>query len=199
MPLHLQARLLRVLESKEISRLGGSTTQRVDFQLVCATHQDIGQAVREGRFRRDLFYRINAFMLTLSPLRLRPHLKALACSILAGLSDGARMFSPEALDRLAAYPWPGNVREFRNAIIYAHAIAPAGERVGAGHLPRAVLAPVLPEGTATGGGQAGVLASLEREAMRRALDECAGNVRLAAKRLGISRATLYRRIHSGEV
>ena len=199
MPLHLQARLLRVLESKEISRLGGSATQRVDFQLVCATHQDIGQAVREGRFRRDLFYRINAFMLTLSPLRLRPHLKALACSILAGLSDGARMFSPEALDRLAAYPWPGNVREFRNAIIYAHAIAPAGERVGAGHLPRAVLAPVLPEGTATGGGQAGVLASLEREAMRRALDECAGNVRLAAKRLGISRATLYRRIHSGEV
>ena len=199
MPLHLQARLLRVLESKEISRLGGSTTQRVDFQLVCATHQDIGQAVREGRFRRDLFYRINAFMLTLSPLRLRPHLKALACSILAGLSDGARMFSPEALDRLVAYPWPGNVREFRNAIIYAHAIAPAGEQIGAGHLPRSVLAPVLPEGAATGGGQAGVLASLEREAMRRALDECAGNVRLAAKRLGISRATLYRRIHSGEV
>ncbi|NML27425.1 sigma-54-dependent Fis family transcriptional regulator [Zoogloea dura] len=199
MPLHLQARLLRVLESKEVSRLGGSATQRVDFQLVCATHQDIEQAVREGRFRRDLYYRINAFVLTLSPLRLRPHLKALACSILAGLSDGARSFSPEALERLAAYPWPGNVREFRNAIIYAHAIAPAGERIGAGHFPRSVLVPVLPEGTATGGGQAGVLASLEREAMRRALDECAGNVRLAAKRLGISRATLYRRIHSGEV
>jgi len=201
MPLHLQARLLRVLESKEVSRLGGSTTQRVDFQLVCATHQDIEQAVREGRFRRDLYYRINAFVLSLPPLRLRPHLKALACSILGSVSDGTREFAPEALARLAAHPWPGNVRELRNAITYAHAMAPAGPWIEAGHLPRSVLAPTPSEGLTPSPGdmQAGGLAKLEREAMRRALDDCGGNVRLAAQRLGISRATLYRRIHSGEV
>ena len=199
MPLHLQARLLRVLESKEVSRLGGSTTQRVDFQLVCATHQDIEQAVREGRFRRDLYYRINAFVLSLPPLRLRPHLKALACSILASVSDGTREFAPEALARLAAYPWPGNVREFRNAIAYAHAIAPAGAWIEAGHLPRSVLAPPPPAAPSASDAPAGGLAVLEREAIRRALDDCAGNVRQAAQRLGISRATLYRRIHSGEI
>ncbi len=198
MPVHLQARLLRVLESKEVCRLGGHASQQVDFQLICATHQDVAKAVHEGRFRRDLYYRINGFQLTLPPLRQRADFKALAASILADLSDGGRSFTDAALAVLAAHRWPGNVRELRHALTYAHALAPQGEALAPAHFPRTLLADIAAgEAPAIPVDAGGALESLEREAIRQALRAAGGNVRLAAQALGISRATLYRRINGG--
>ncbi len=202
MPQHLQARLLRVLENKEVSRLGGSTLRKVDFQLICATHHPIEPAVQEGRFRRDLYYRINGFELEVPALRERMDIQSLATSILADISCGTRRFSDAALDLIVRHDWPGNVRELRNAITYAHAIAPEHEALGHEHLPKSVRTaanhkPSTEADKVTA--PQGALLSMERNAIQKALGECGGNVSLAARSLGISKATIYRRIKSGEV
>ncbi|MBN8442447.1 MAG: sigma-54-dependent Fis family transcriptional regulator [Thauera sp.] len=193
MPLHLQARLLRVLETREVSRLGSTASRKVDFQLVCATHQDIALAIREGRFRADLYYRINGFALKLAPLRNRSRLGALIDSVLAGIGDGTRVLTPEARAMLLAHTWPGNTRELKHALSFADAMAEPDDALSPSHfpthLPEATSAryPEMPAGK-------GLLVSLQEDAITHALQESRGNVRLAAQMLGISRATLYRRL-----
>lgn len=191
MPLSLQARLLRVLESREVTRLGGGTSRPVDFQLICATHQNLAQAVAAGRFRADLYYRINGFMVTLPPLRERSDLPELIEGLLREITPGGRGLAPETLACLTRHPWPGNVRELRHALLHAHALAPAGTPLTPAHLPPHLL---------TAHGEPGPLPSLpslsarEESAIAEALAAAQGRVGEAARLLGISRATLYRRL-----
>ncbi|MBD5802793.1 Acetoin catabolism regulatory protein [Azoarcus sp. Aa7] len=193
MPLHLQARLLRVLEAREVTRLGGTTSRKIDFQLVCATHQDIPRAIGANRFRADLYYRINGFALRLAPLRTRDNLQALIDTVLAGIGDGTRALSDEARDALLRYDWPGNTRELKHALCYADAMAGDGKRLRLEHFPEPTLfSRAIPAGSA--GAKKGLLPALEQDAIDRTLQETGGNVLLAAQMLGISRATLYRRL-----
>jgi transcriptional regulator of acetoin/glycerol metabolism len=189
MPLHLQARLLRVLETREVSRLGSTTSRRIDFQLICATHQDIPRAIREGRFRADLYYRINGFALKLPPLRARSHFGALIDAVLAGIGDGTRTLSEPARAMLLAHAWPGNTRELKHALSFADAMADPGEALAPAHFPE-----LAPPGDAAAAAGGGILLAMEEDAITRALQQSLGNVPLAAQILGISRATLYRRL-----
>jgi DNA-binding NtrC family response regulator len=121
LPLEAQARLLRVLQEHEIRKVGSVQSQKVDVRLVAATHRDLKQFVREGRFREDLFYRINVMPLSLPPLRERGNdILELADKILASTCKRIGVenmyFSADAIQAITTYPWPGNVRELENAI-----------------------------------------------------------------------------------
>ncbi|MCK0509753.1 sigma-54-dependent Fis family transcriptional regulator [Aromatoleum buckelii] len=190
MPLHLQARLLRVLETREVSRLGSVTNRKVDCQLICATHQDIPRAVREGRFRADLYYRINGFSLRLPPLRERSDLRALIHALLTGIGNGSRQLSSDSMQLLLSHPWFGNTRELKHALCYADAMADPDDALLPAHFPEFSAPDALPGCSPMGG----LLLTLEEDAITRSLQATNGDVRMAAKMLGISRATLYRRL-----
>ena len=196
MPFALQARLLRVLETREISRLGSSVSRNVDFRLICATHQNLEAAVGEGRFRADLFYRIKGYPIELSPLRTRPDLQALVNAVLASVSDGSRVLSQEALAYLLQHDWPGNVRELRHALVFAHVTANPGEVLRPADFPPLPSAGAKsgPRPDGQGDEENGLLRRIEEEAIQQALQACSGRVADAAKRLGMGRATLYRRL-----
>jgi len=185
LPLDLQARLLRVLETGEIRRVGGEAPLRVDVRLVCATHRDLRAMVVEGTFRQDLFFRIARLPVQLPALRTRPEdVRALVRHFLAEIAHelGPRSVSPEALARLSSHAWPGNVRELRNVLCAAAAMASgcieaadierALERVG-GYVQAREITP---------------------DAVQRALVECCGNQAAAARALGIPRSTLRDRL-----
>lgn len=201
MPQHLQVKLLRVLQERKIRRLGGSVDVLVSARILSATNRDIEAAVREGRFREDLYYRLNVVRVDVPPLRdRREDIPVLAGFLLEKLRGrmgrrGAGL-SPEALDVLSSYSYPGNVRELENmlerALIYAD-----GERIVPADLGlprRAFLAPDLPEPKAVGQTQDPSLESMERQAIERALTTWGGNRTKAARELGISRRTILNKI-----
>ncbi|MBI5790101.1 MAG: sigma-54-dependent Fis family transcriptional regulator [Rhodocyclales bacterium] len=196
MPLCLQARLLRVLETKSVCRLGSGTMRHVSFVLVCATHQNIDLAVKEGRFRRDLYYRINGAVIELAPVRKRPGVRELMRTLLTEISDGTRSMSKSAEDLLCRQMWPGNVRELRHALTFAHAMAPQDEPLQPGDFRLEIQAPPESIGEMPDN-RSGILGDLEKEAVRNALRSADGHVGRAAKILGISRATLYRWLKRG--
>ena len=127
MPLALQTRLLRVLQERSITPLGGGKAQPLDFQLVCATHHNLRDAVAQGRFRADLFYRINGLALQLPALRERSDREAITHKLLAQFNPGAavRLHTDLAV-AMAHYPWPGNLREYANALQTASALLQTG-------------------------------------------------------------------------
>jgi DNA-binding NtrC family response regulator len=190
-PPSLQAKLLRALESKRITRVGGTAEIGVDARLVCATNRDLEAEVRAGRFRQDLYFRVSAFTLMVPPLRdRRVEIAPLATHFVRELSRELRQpppsLSPAALRLLEGHAWPGNVRELRNAIeralvLSAGSIEPEG-------LPDAVRAGApLP---APGGPVRDRVAEVERSAVVAALEETGWNQTHAARRLGISRRAL---------
>ncbi|MDN3523006.1 sigma-54-dependent Fis family transcriptional regulator [Halomonas ramblicola] len=195
MPLALQSRLLRVLETREVTRLGGQTSKRVDFQLICATHRDLSEAVVRGEFRDDLLYRIKGMPLRMPPLRERAELRAFLIDQCAQVTEGRRRLAEATLEVLLAHDWPGNVRELRHALTYADVLADDGsDMIESHHLPDDIQHAAgtrLPQAPK---GPAGTLRSLEWEAIEHAMALEDGNVNAAAKRLGIGRATLYRRL-----
>ena len=196
MPPCLQARLLRVLETKTVCRLGSGTTRHVNFNLICATHKTIDIEMREGRFRRDLFYRISGAAIKLSPLHQRPGIRELARCLLSEISHETRSLSKSAEALLCRHLWPGNVRELRHALTYAHAMAPQGEELQPDDFRLEMHNPA--EGvTEVPGNGTGILNALEREAVKDALRIADGHVGRAAKTLGVSRATLYRWLKRG--
>ena len=132
----LQVKLLRALQEKTIERLGASAPVRVDFRLVCATHQNLKSLVQSGKFREDLFYRINVVPVKLPALRERPEdIEPLAQHFLSTLCEKApKRFSDEALQALKAFHWPGNVRQLRNAVEYALVLCKS-EAIGPGDRP----------------------------------------------------------------
>jgi DNA-binding NtrC family response regulator len=195
MPLSQQARLLRVLQTGELTPVGSSRQRRVDVRVIAATNADIGRHAAEGRFREDLLYRLNTVELRLPPLReRREDIADLAGLFLARGSaragaPGPRRFSAAAMEALLAHPWPGNVRELEHVVERASLLA-RGEEIGVDDLmlrARAEVAPRLEEMT---------LEEVERYLIERALAAQGGNVSEAARVLGLSRSALYRRLAS---
>ncbi|TSE27904.1 sigma-54-dependent Fis family transcriptional regulator [Tepidimonas aquatica] len=200
MPLALQGRLLRVLETKEVVPLGGKPV-RVEFALIAATHRDLPAEVEAGRFRADLYYRLAGLTLTLPPLRERSDLPVLVERILRACApDRDLRLAPEVAAAFAAYSWPGNVRELAQALRVAAALVDEEEMaIGWEALPEGLAAalkrsPGTTPLTSPAGEEAFELATLSRAAIERALVASRGNRTAAARRLGISRATLYRKL-----
>jgi DNA-binding NtrC family response regulator len=193
MPLDLQAKLLRVLEDRTVRRLGGAKTVPVDFRLICSTNRDPEQALREGRLRQDLYFRINTVTIVMPPLRERTQdIPLLAKAFLERFSakHGRQIegIEPEAYRRLLAYSWPGNVRELEHAIERAVLVA-RGKEITLADLPEAIQA------AATAGGAPapppGSLEEIERVSIIRALESTGWNKQAAAALLGLRRPTLY--------
>jgi len=193
----MQSKILRVLQEREFERVGGNELVRVDVRFISATNRDLEEAVKKGEFREDLYYRIAVFPIKLPPLRERKEdIPALAAFFLKKYSqeEGKQIegISPDALELLMAYHWPGNVRELENAIERAVVLA-ASKEIMPSDLPAAVRAlgeKRLYESDHT---LANWIEKLEEEALRQALLECGGNVSQTAKKLGIGRATIYRK------
>jgi transcriptional regulator of acetoin/glycerol metabolism len=202
MPLPLQARLLRVLQERVVVPLGGGKPVAVDFCLVCATHRDLPTEMQAGRFREDLYYRLNGLTLRLPPLRERTDLYALLQRELQSLMpERAISVSPEVLKAMQAYRWPGNVRQLFNALRTACALVETNDdAISWEHLPDDLLLALRPHATATHSGSLeptvpapSNLRTLSRQTIERTVAECEGNLSEAARALGISRNTLYRR------
>ena len=195
MPLPLQAKLLRVLERKVITRVGGTNEVATDARLIAATHRNLDGDVRAGRFRQDLLFRIGGFTIAVPPLRDRPSeiIPLAEHFVRTAAAEQARIppaLSDDARDALAGYDWPGNVRELRNAL--ERALVLASDIITAADLPERlhdashrVRPPV-----ASGADVRGQLAEVERAAIVAALDAESGNQTRAARRLGLSRRAL---------
>jgi DNA-binding NtrC family response regulator len=189
MPLALQAKLLRVLQERVFERVGGSREIKADVRIIAATNRDLDDEVTQKRFREDLFYRLNVFPIHLPPLRERYDcLPLLADYFLKNFSrqNNKKLIgiAPEALSAMKSYAWPGNIRELQN--VMERAVILAQVMVRHTHLPGHLLAPDVPEKLEA----RGVLKSVEREMIVRALERHGANRRLAAEELQISRRSL---------
>ncbi|VVN48968.1 Acetoin dehydrogenase operon transcriptional activator AcoR [Pseudomonas fluorescens] len=191
MPLALQARLLRVLQDRKVAPLGAGEEQDIDVALICATHRDLKRLVQEKQFREDLFYRVNGISVMLPALRERDDFSGLVGRLLARL-DAPTVVLHDDLNRLlGGYHWPGNIRQLEMVLRTALAMREPGDTVlTLDHLPDSM----LDELAATERPQSGSIRETELELIRQALDTHQGNVSAAADALGISRATLYRKL-----
>jgi two-component system response regulator HydG len=197
-----QTKLLRVLQSQEFERVGGSQTLKVDVRVIAATNKDLEAAVQAGQFREDLWYRLNVFPLTIPPLsERRDDIPLLVEHFLKSYAERHRRrlrgLTPRALDLFMRYDWPGNVRELEHAIERAVILA-RGEHITPEELPPTLRAlggdpegttpqePPLPVGLS--------LKEMERELIRKTLEYTGGNRTKAAEVLGISRATLHNKL-----
>ncbi|GLK77316.1 sigma-54-dependent Fis family transcriptional regulator [Methylopila jiangsuensis] len=197
MPLALQARLLRVVQERAVTPLGGGKPHPVDLRLLCATHRDLRAMTESGGFRADLYYRVAQYAVALPPLRAAPDRRAAALAFWATLRTEGRTLGPATLERMAAYDWPGNRRELVGAMKALIALSEPGDEIGPELLPaplrgRASVPSAVPapEGPAE---RTADLDTVARAAIASALDAAGGNVAEAARRLGVSRSTLYRR------
>ncbi|ADH89709.1 GAF modulated sigma54 specific transcriptional regulator, Fis family [Ancylobacter novellus DSM 506] len=192
MPLSLQSRLLRVLQDREVAPLGGGRPVKVDFALLCATHRDLTALVEAGSFRQDLYFRIAHYTVALPPLRALPDRAGIVRELWRQLVDDERLTLTEGCAaRLAGHGWPGNFRQLAGTLRALAALAEPYRPVEEAMLPPEIgTAPVSASPSASDT----TLDALTVEAMRRTLEACGGNVSLAARRLGINRSTLYRRL-----
>jgi transcriptional regulator of acetoin/glycerol metabolism len=195
MPLALQGRLLRVLQERAVTPLGSGRVIPVDFSLVCATNQPLREMAARHAFREDLYYRINGLQVKLPALRERSDLARLAALMLAREGGpGAPPFDLLASQLLLAHPWPGNLRQLANLVRTALAMAAGEDSIGLRHLPDDFLeeagAPPAPLDAAP----AVSLQDSEWSAIEHALRAHGGNVSAAARALGVSRNTIYRRL-----
>jgi transcriptional regulator with PAS, ATPase and Fis domain len=204
LPLELQAKLLRVLETRSVMPVGSRDAIPVDVRIVSATHRALRAEVEAGRFRADLMFRLRVIPIRLPPLRERPgDVLLIAGKIIEELNARGRRqvtgIAPAAQVALERHPWPGNVRELRNVLAYAFAIGESPV-IGIDDLPPEVvsMAPTQPEVFVEGTGEAGTLeggaSSAEARRIRDALARTGGNRDRAAKLLGLSRVTLWRRL-----
>ncbi len=192
MPLALQAKLLRALQDGEIRRVGESQPVHVDVRILCATHQNLQQCVREKRFREDLYFRLKVFTLVVPPLRERLEDIPPLAAMFLGQEGHPGRFTPKAMAALQKYPWPGNVRELQNAVKHG-AVLSLGKDVDLADLPEELTGPVLlppPESD----GALLTLDEAERRHILRVLEACGGQQQDAARVLGIGRTTLWRKL-----
>jgi DNA-binding NtrC family response regulator len=195
-PLPVQVKLLRFLQEREFERVGGNETLRVDVRVVAATNRDLTERVREGRFREDLYYRLNVVQIDVPPLRARrSDIPLLVQRFLAVYNEEnartIRGFTDEALRALMAYPWPGNVRELENAVERAVVLC-EGDTIGIEHLPSGSGSSVRQDVGVLVPGVA--LAELERMAIVQTLEAVGGSTAKAAELLGISRRKIQYRL-----
>ncbi|CAI8837082.1 sigma-54-dependent Fis family transcriptional regulator [Kosakonia quasisacchari] len=184
MPLALQTRLLRVLQEKKVTPLGANSVYDVNFTLICATHQDLAMRVQAGTFREDLLYRIQEFHLRIPPLREWQNVDGFIQKLWQELGAASRglTLSDEVVATLAGRPWPGNVRQLLSQLRVLMALAEDGDCITLADLPAEIATPRQP------------VAVVTPKDEQSAIKEAQGNMSLAAKKLGISRSTLYRRL-----
>ncbi len=210
-PIHLQGKLLRVLQNRCITRVGDTRQIPIDIRLICATNMDLEQMIRDGKFREDLYYRINTMHIVLPPLRERmDEIKGLAVSFMLRYAEkygrNVRQIDAQALTSLKLHRWNGNIRELKNAIEKA-VIMSEGETLTLQDLQMSINLPSdSPSGGNTissGGGALGkgdreyngeTLEMQEERTIRAAMEKCGGNLSLVAKTLNISRPTLYSKL-----
>jgi transcriptional regulator of acetoin/glycerol metabolism len=211
MPLDLQARLLRVLDERQVTPLGTEDTQPVDFQLISGSHQNLPTLVRDGRFREDLYYRLAGIELELPSLRERSDRRELIHDVLKAEAGSDGSLSADAERLLMDYPWPGNIRQLRHVLRSAAALAD-GHPITREHLPALILHPALLQGqgsvdTAEHAPAAAdddeaprpvklnPIQANERQVLLQMLEQHRWNVSNVAKALDVSRNTLYRKLH----
>ncbi len=200
-PLTLQTRLLRVLQERQVLRLGANDPTPIDVRVVAATNRELRKAVADGEFRRDLFYRLEILPLHLPPLRERPgDVAAIAADLLRralarhGRAEAHARALALVLPHLERHAWPGNVRELENVLERLAVLCAArGDAVGEPDV-RAVVPELFEPADDAGADLRSMRDSQERAHIRRVLDDCGGNQTAAAKRLGIGRATLWRKL-----
>jgi two-component system response regulator HydG len=198
MSLAMQVKLLRVLQEREITRVGGNEAVKVDVRVVAATNRDLAEEIGAGRFREDLFYRLNVVTLLAPPLRERAEdIPILAQHFLTHFAQKNRKrikgFSPQAMDRFIHYPWPGNVRELMNAVERGVVWSRSD------YLEETELSLVITTGlddtpyddSSRGEKRSSSLDEVEKDAVIRTLEETKGNKSEAARRLGVTRRTLH--------
>ena len=197
MPLELQSKLLRVLQDGEMFPVGLTRPVKVDIRLVAATNQDLEKSVREKRFREDLFYRLHVIPISLPPLRERGEDIVLLVDVFLGQEarkSGKEIeLSSEALSALGSYSWPGNVRELRNVIERTVTLT-AEKRIESEHLPEYIAGRVSKKPDSSAERHPQSLERIEKQKIEEILNSTGGNKRKAAQLLGISRATLYRKL-----
>jgi DNA-binding NtrC family response regulator len=201
LPLMLQAKILRVLEERQVRPVGATQTAPIDVRIVAATHHDLRKAVAEGRFREDLFYRLAVIEISIPPLRDRPEdIMPLAEHFLKNAAQRAGLriqgFSGAAARLVMAHQWPGNVRELENAIERAVALSNS-EWISPDDLPIAVQKPKAPDIFAGAAERLMTLEDVERAYVEHVLERCGGNKVRAATALGISRRTIQRWVGGG--
>lgn len=197
MPLSAQTRLLRVLQDRTVTAVGSGHRTPVDFNLVCASHHDLKQAVAQGRFRQDLYYRINGLNLTLPPLRERTDFVALCERMLMEIAPHTHVaVAPELMEHLRQLKWPGNLRQLNHVLRCAVALLDDGEHViDWAHMPDDITQELQTKSTVHQDTPPQNWADLSQKAIDMALENTRGNVSAAARQLGISRQTLYRKLH----
>ncbi|WP_022657025.1 sigma 54-interacting transcriptional regulator [uncultured Desulfovibrio sp.] len=195
MPPEIQAKLLRVLESRSICRVGSVNARNVDFRLVAATNRNISAMLSAGSFREDLYYRINTFVLEIPPLSDRAgDILPIARYVLSRMGLEHLRFSPEAEAAMLAFSWPGNVRQLHNAVVHA-ATMRHGDLIEVDDFPPDTLPSAdLPLRTVAAGDLSGIMADTEAVVIRKVLAEQGGNVSRTARTLHIARATLYEKL-----
>lgn len=202
LPLALQPKLLRAIQEHTIERLGSNRSVHADFRLIAATAQDLSKAVADGRFREDLYYRLNVVQIALPSLRERREDIPLLVQRFLGRSDRPVSIRPEALDRILSHDWPGNVRELENVIARAIAIAPGGviteDCIDLGHRANSA-GPAWLQQIPIEGGYKQVLSQVEAHLLRSALSTAQGNKARAAGLLGIQRRLLYDKMREHQI
>jgi two-component system NtrC family response regulator len=201
LPPALQAKLLRVLETGEIRRVGANDSCKVDVRIICATHRNLPEMVQRGQFREDLMYRINTFEIQLPPLRDRVDdieelARHLMCRFRSDAASVPQLFDPLTIEALRSHVWPGNIRELANVIEHASIICDRFP-VTTEHLPRSFGNRNVVGGKLVTSGMS--LRDIEAHAISAALERHEGNKSAAAEELGISLKTLYNKINQGLV
>lgn len=195
MPPEIQAKLLRVLESRSVCRVGSVNARNVDFRLVAATNRNISAMLSAGSFREDLYYRINTFVLEIPPLCERADdILPIARYVLSRMGLEHLAFAPEAEAAMLAFSWPGNVRQLHNAVVHA-ATMRHGDMIQVDDFPPDTLPSAdLPMRAVDAGDLSDIMADTEAVVIRKVLAEQGGNVSRTARTLHIARATLYEKL-----
>ena len=198
MPLIIQAKLLRVIQEKEIQPLGSTETKKVDFRLVTATNVDLSDLIRKGSFRADLYYRLSSVPVHIPPLRKRREdipliVNTLLPSINQKVNATVHSIAPAALAQLVSYDWPGNIRELFNVMEQGVLNAYPATEISPENLP-AFLRSNRRDQMAGESDLHSAVAEVERKVIVQAMDTTGGNKRMTAKLLGISRQGLYQKM-----
>lgn len=193
----MQVRLLRAIQEREVQRVGSNQTLSVDVRLIAATHRDLAEEVSAGRFRQDLYYRLNVVTIDMPPLRhRREDIPQLARYFLQRYAERNRKavqgFTPQAMDLLIHYAWPGNIRELENAVERAVVLL-TGEYISERELPLAIAGTPVAD-VLHGDDVIQPLVEVEKEAILAALEKTGGNKTEAARQLGITRKTLLAKL-----
>ena len=205
MSFNTQAKLMRVLQEREIQRIGSNEMIPIDIRVIAATNKDIKQYVEDGKFREDLYFRLNVFPIVLPPLRERCTDIEELCEYFTNklnskLSKSVESITADALSALEEYSWPGNIREMQN-IIERAMIECEGNQIELKHLPQHIMLEnqnnkfkILQNPDKTGLSLPEIVEQIETEMIKQALATCQGNLSDTAKKLNIGRSTLYRKI-----